>query len=96
MRYDDQGWGEPEGDPGYSELLPTDLLPQAIRSPYANADAARMGLDRNSVAGAELHFFANLNASRPSHKVVAWLALVVFVLPVLLTVLNLLRQLSLG
>lgn len=54
-------------------------------TPFGTPEAARIGLDRNSVEGAQVAFFSNLRADKRSHKVVAWIALVAFGLPVLLT-----------
>lgn len=82
---------EPSGDPGHSEVA-SEHLPRAYASPYANEEAARMGLDRNTLEGAQLHFFSNLKPGKPSHKIVAWVALVLmFGLPLLLSALNVLR-----
>lgn len=81
----------PSGDPGHSDLA-AGHLPHSYASPYANEEAARMGLDRNTLEGAQLHFFSNLKPGRPSHKFVAWVALVLmFGLPLLLSLLNVLR-----
>lgn len=48
-------------------------------------DAQRMGLDRNTVEGSLLAMVGTLDGARWTHKVVAWLLLVVFVSPLLLT-----------
>ncbi|MGI9155870.1 MAG: hypothetical protein ACR2FG_04440 [Marmoricola sp.] len=87
MNHDDRGWGDPSGDPGHSEALPPGAVPRAMTSPYANEDAARMGLDRNTLEGAQLHFFSNLDSRRITHKLVAWVALfLMFGLPLLLSI----------
>ena len=89
----DDNWGPdrglpPSGDPGHSPHLP---LPTYGRD-YANDDAARMGLDRNTLEGAQLHFFSHLTPSRPSHKLVAWVVLfLMFGLPLLVQLSRLLR-----
>ena len=89
-RWRDHDWG-PSGDPGHSEVA-SEHLPRAFANPYANEDAARMGLDRNTLEGAQLHFFGNLKPGKRSHKLVAWLALLLmFGLPLLLSLLNVLR-----
>jgi hypothetical protein len=49
------------------------------------SDARAMGLDRNVVEGAWLDFAGSLNASKPSHRIVAWLLLAAIVIPILLT-----------
>jgi hypothetical protein len=48
-------------------------------------DARSMGLDRNVTEGAWLAFAGSLNATKPSHRLVAWLMLAALVLPLLLT-----------
>ena len=49
------------------------------------ADAQRMGLDRNTVEGSMLAMVGTLDGARWSHKVVAWVLLVVFFAPGILT-----------
>lgn len=49
-------------------------------------DARLMGLDRNVPEGAWLSFAGSLNATKSSHRLVAWLLLVVFIFPLLLEV----------
>lgn len=49
-------------------------------------DAKQMGLDRNVPEGAWLAFAGSLSAARPSHRLVAWLLLAAFVMPLLLMV----------
>jgi hypothetical protein len=49
------------------------------------ADAQAMGLDRNVPEGAWLAFAGSLSASKPSHRVVAWVLLVMIVVTFLLT-----------
>jgi hypothetical protein len=48
-------------------------------------DARAMGLDRNVPEGAWLSFAGQLSASKPSHRLVAWLLLAVIVVSFLLT-----------
>ena len=54
------------------------------------ADARRMGLSPLVPDGAMLEFAGSLDSSKLSHRVVAWVLLVTFVLPVLFTLLRLL------
>lgn len=48
-------------------------------------DAQSMGLDRNVTEGAWLAFAGSLRATKPSHRLVAWLMLAAIVLPLLLS-----------
>lgn len=51
-----------------------------------------MGLDRNTVEGAQVAFVSALDGSKPRHRRAAWLVLfLLFGLPLLLTVIGLLR-----
>lgn len=54
-------------------------------TPFGTPEAARIGLDRNCIEGAQLAFFSHLRPEKRSHKVVAWIGLVAFGLPVVLT-----------
>lgn len=54
------------------------------------ADARRMGLSSLVPDGAMLEFAGALDGSKLSHRLVAWVLLAAFVLPVLLTLLRLL------
>jgi hypothetical protein len=47
-----------------------------------------MGFDRNTEEGALIAMMGSLSSARPSHKVVAWVLLAAFSLPLLLTVWN--------
>ncbi|RLV49580.1 hypothetical protein D9V37_06555 [Nocardioides mangrovicus] len=59
--------------------------------PFGTEDAARIGLDRNTLEGAQLAFFSHLDPRKPSHKLVAWVALLLLVgWPLLVTVMHLL------
>ena len=51
-------------------------------------DAQRMGLDRNTVEGSMLAMVGTLDGANWTHKAVAWLLLVVFVSPLVLTLLD--------
>lgn len=77
---------EPSGDPGHhAPAVPW-------RTPVMPEDAQRMGLNRNTVEGAWLEFASLLDRRRTSHVVVAWLALAVFVMPLLLVLADLARR----
>jgi hypothetical protein len=75
---------EPD-DLGLELIQPEDFLPP---NPIP-ADAQRLGLDRWS--GAEIAFAASLDGSKRSHRAVAIALLVVFLMPVFITLLSLLR-----
>lgn len=53
-------------------------------------DARLMGFDRNTEEGAIIAMVGSLNPRKPSHRIVAWLILISFALPVSLSVLHLL------
>ena len=75
---------DPFGLPGDEpELIqPEDFLPP---NPFP-ADAQRMGFDRfTGDNGALIGLAAALDASRPSHRLVAWLLLAVVVVPFVFT-----------
>ena len=78
---------EPSGDPGHG------LTSGPWRPPVMPEDTRRIGLDRNTVEGAWVEFASLLDRRRTSHVVVAWLALAIFVVPVLLTLVGLLQRL---
>ena len=59
-------------------------VPHALSSP----DARRLGLDRNTEEGALLAFSGALRRDRPGHRVVAWVLLAAFGVPVLLALLH--------
>lgn len=67
----------------HPELSPMSRLHSTFGLPL---DATQMGLDRNVPEGAWLAFAGSLSASRPSHRLVAWVLLAVFVMPLILTV----------
>ena len=77
----------PSGDPGHAPWDNGVWYP-----PQMPQDVRRIGLDRNTVEGAWIEFATVLDRSRPSHVVVAWLALAIFVLPLVLTVASLVRS----
>ncbi len=51
-------------------------------------DAQLMGFDRNTEEGALIGMMGSLDSAKPVHKMVAWVLLVAFSLPLLLTVWN--------
>jgi hypothetical protein len=51
-------------------------------------DARRMGLDRNTEEGALISMAGSLNPAKPSHRLVAWILLAAFCLPILITLLH--------
>jgi hypothetical protein len=78
---------ESSGDPGHSSVS------DVWTPPRLPAEHERMGLSRNTEEGALLEFANALNPSRPAHRVVAWIALLALGLPVLFSLLSLLRGL---
>ncbi len=79
----------------HDEDLDDDDAGRELAPPYWFAgqhlppDASRMGLTHNVPDGALLDFAGSLNAANAKHRVVAWILLVVFGLPVLFYVLRL-------
>lgn len=61
-----------------------------VPPPLLPADAQRMGLSPNVPDGAMLQFAGALDGTKLSHRIVAWVLLVTFALPVLLTLLRVL------
>lgn len=76
---------DPSGDPGHSQVDADIWRPLEMPD-----DVRRMGLTRNTVEGAWVEFAANLNPRKPSHRLAAWVALAIFMAPVVLTILDLL------
>ena len=64
--------GDEDGEPGYELIRPEDFLPG---SPFP-ADAQRMGVDRWSDDAGMIAIASSLNSSKLSHKIVAWVMLV--------------------
>jgi hypothetical protein len=73
---------DPSGDPGHDEVQP------AWQPPRMPADQARLGLDRNTVEGAWIEFASALDRSKPVHRLVAWVLLVLLLVPVGLSLLD--------
>lgn len=74
--------GDPRWDDDLEVYRPTGHLHSVAGMPE---DARRMGLDRNVPEGAWLQFAGSLKASKPSHRIVAWLVLLTFLMPLILT-----------
>jgi hypothetical protein len=74
---------------GFELIRPEDFL----RPDPVPSDARRMGLDRNTEEGAMLTFASSLNPAKGSHRLVAWVLLLVMLIPVLLGVVSELRLL---
>ena len=78
-------YDEPDGE----LISPEDLLaPDPIP-----ADARRLGLDRNTEEGALIALAGSLDPGKLSHRVIAWLLIIILVAPVLLGVLQEIRLL---
>jgi hypothetical protein len=67
-----------------------DTPPYWFAGQHLPADATRMGLTANVPDGALLDFAGSLDAGNARHRLVAWMLLVVFGLPVVFYVLRLL------
>ena len=67
---------EPSGDPGHDEAA------AVWQPPRMPVDQARLGLDRNTVEGAWIEFASALDRSRLSHRLIAWVLLVLLLIPV--------------
>lgn len=68
-----------------------DNIESVAHLPYLEplpTDAQRMGLDRNTEEGAMIGMAGSLNASKASHRLVAWVLIVALGLPVLYTVVS--------
>ena len=72
---------DPSGDPGHD-----DASPHVWQPPRMPVDQARLGLDRNTVEGAWIEFASALDRSRVSHRLVAWVLLVLLLVPVVLAI----------
>ena len=69
-------------DPHAGPITPEDLLGRRPLPP----DARRLGFDRNTEEGAMIALAASLNPAKTSHRVIAWVLLVCFAVPTLLSV----------
>ena len=79
--YDDR----PEG-PGPWDDEPMELIaPEDFLGPNGiPLDARRMGFDRNTEEGALIALAGSLNPAKLSHRIVAWLLLAAFAVPLML------------
>ncbi|MGY2873716.1 hypothetical protein ACVW00_000906 [Marmoricola sp. URHA0025 HA25] len=59
-----------------------------VPHPYGSPDARRIGLDRNTEEGALIAFSSSLRPGNVRHRVVAWVLLAAFGLPVLFALLR--------
>jgi hypothetical protein len=66
---------------------PVEPLPHLTHLPPLPSDATRMGLDRNTEEGAIIAMAGNLNPTKPSHRVIAWVMLAAITVPVVYTIL---------
>jgi hypothetical protein len=87
------GSGAPPGPPEdpYAEDWSDpdeDLTPYWYPGHGLPADARRMGLTHHVPEGAILDFAGRLDAAKPGHRAAAWVLLLVFGLPVLISVLR--------
>jgi hypothetical protein len=67
-----------------------DNIESVAHMPYMEplpSDAQRLGLDRNTEEGAMIGMAGSLNARKASHRIVAWVLLAAFGLPIAYTVL---------
>jgi len=64
-----------------------------VPHPYGSRDAQRLGLDRNTEEGALVAFSGALRADKPIHRIVAWVLLVAFGIPVAAALLHLVEGL---
>lgn len=76
--------GGEDSDPFDEE--PVELIaPEDFLGPCGiPADARRMGLDRNTEEGALIALAGSLDPGKLSHKIVAWVLLLAFAIPLLL------------
>jgi hypothetical protein len=78
---------QPDEDDDEAFVRHLDAL--GVPHPYGTRDARRIGLDRNTEEGALLAFSGSLRPDKPAHRVVAWVLLVAFGLPVVFALLHL-------
>ena len=83
----------------FDEDFDLDDPPDAVAPPYwfpgtrMPDEARRLGLTHHVPEGALLDFAGRLDSSRPYHRAVAWVMLVVFGLPVVFYVIRLVEDL---
>lgn len=78
-------------DDDYELIRPEDFLPP---NPFP-VDAQRLGIDRfTGDNGAIIALAASLDGRKPSHRALAWVLLVAFVIPVLTSIWWVLRGIA--
>jgi len=78
-------------DPDERDFAPTEHLHGHASAMQGIPDDARMmGLDRNTEEGALVAMAGSLDRRKPSHQVVAWIAIIALAAPAVLTVFALL------
>lgn len=77
-------------EPGAEPITPEDFL---AANPIPG-DARRLGLDRNTEEGALIALAGSLDPAKVSHKIIAWVLLLVLIAPLLLGVLQEIRLLA--
>jgi hypothetical protein len=63
-------------------------LTYAHDTPPIPLDLRRMGLDRNTEEGALVSMAGSLNPAKPTHRLVAWVLLAVFCVPLVVTIVH--------
>jgi hypothetical protein len=84
---EDLGPDDPAHDPAPPYWFPGTRMPD---------EARRIGLTHHVPDGALLDFATKLDSSRPYHRAVAWVMLVIFGLPVVFHVIGLVHDLGVG
>lgn len=75
----------PEGPDGWDDEPVELITPEDFLGPNGiPADARLMGFDRNTEEGALIALAGSLDPAKLSHKVVAWVLLAAFALPLML------------
>jgi hypothetical protein len=75
----------PDGPDPWDEEAVELITPEDFLGPGGfPLDARRMGFDRNTEEGALIGFAGSLNPSKLSHKIVAWVLLIGFAIPLML------------
>lgn len=78
----------------YDEPAAEPITPEDFLAPNpVPGDARRLGLDRNTEEGALIALAGSLDPAKLSHKVIAWVLLLVLIAPLLLGVLQEIRLL---
>lgn len=65
-----------------------ELMASVSHQSHIPSDARRMGLSSSVPDGALLELAGALDSSKLSHRVIAWVLLIAFVIPLLLTLLT--------